>query len=291
MVIRQQRFVRGDVRRDILLVRLDLGRLVRVAADPIRRLQQRAGNGGGLLRIFLGQLAANDGVAAVAGLERLVVAVAQQPDVIFLVDGLLGGRIPDDERLNLAFVRRRGQLLRRVSPPLDVLLRVQPALLQRDGQRNLRAAADDVDADRFAFQPLQIGDSRVSRRHKLNAAGVKAARQLHVEPLLDRLEPGEVAYRAVHLPRRDARLQRLEVLLDELDVEPFLLEEAFLDRGIDWRFASAARISESDLLERLLASRLFALRRRFAARGVLVPAFAAARQQRDRRENRYGRQP
>jgi len=139
------------------------------------------------------------------------------------------------------------ELLRRVGSPVDVG-RLDAVLLQRNSERDLRASADDVDADLLALQVLHGGDALVLKRDQLNATGMQAARYFDVQPLLDGLEPGEVADRSVDLAGRDAGLQRLEIHLDEFDVESLFFEKAFLDRRVDRSFASPPGIRERDFL-------------------------------------------
>ena len=76
-----------------------------------------------------------------------------------------------------------------------------------------------------------------------------AAGELHVQPLLDGLE--EVHHevmRDVVTAEREHVLVFRPLAFHERDVEPFLLEEALLDRGEDRRLAGEADVADADLV-------------------------------------------
>ena len=102
---------------------------------------------------------------------------------------------------------------------------------------------------RFPRRSCDGMDIALRRRLHAQATPVDPAGELHVEPLLDRLE--EIHHEVM----RDVVTAQSEHVLvvrpfafHQFDLEPFLLEEAVLDRGENRRFASQADVADPDFV-------------------------------------------
>ena len=92
-------------------------------------------------------------------------------------------------------------------------------------------------------------DIALHRRLHAQAALVDAGGELHVEPLLDRLEEiHHEVMRDVVTAEREHVLVVRPLALHQFDLEPFLLEEALLDRAEDRRLAGDADVADADFV-------------------------------------------
>ena len=130
-------------------------------------------------------------------------------------------------------------------------------------------------ADPFPAQIRDRVDVALRRRLHAQAARVDSGGELHVEPLLDRLEEiHHEVVRDVEAAEREHVLVLRPLALHQLDLEPLLLEEALLDRGEDRRLAGEADVADADFCEPVLAA------------GHAVGLFATRQEQRSRRQAR-----
>ena len=101
-----------------------------------------------------------------------------------------------------------------------------------DREEVLVGAAEIADCDDLALEIGELGDAGVGARQDAHAAAMGAGGDLDVKALLQRLQPAQShAEPGIAFPRRD-RLEQLvgrAGIVDELDVEIVLLEEAVLD--------------------------------------------------------------
>ena len=215
-------------------VRLERRRcLVRILRGKHRRIEHGLRQRPRHLRFFAHQAAAQSDDAA-----GLVLVFAVEVRGHFLVGGVLQPEIRDrvrsQERLDFTLLDGELQQIAGIDTPVDVLDRIDALLGELDREEVLVRSAEIADPHDLALEVGELVEPRIRARQNAHAAAMGARRNLDVKSLLQRLQPAQRHAEArIRLAGRN-RLQQLvgrTAVIDQLDIEIVLLENAVVDRN------------------------------------------------------------
>lgn len=149
------------------------------------------------------------------GGDLLVLAVLQ-PEI--------GQGVGRQEGLHLALLDRDVQQIARIGAPVDVPDGIDAEFRELDQEEILIRTGEIADRDDLALEIGELVDARIRARQHPHAAAMGAGGDLDVEALLKGLQPAQR-----HAETGIEELIGRAGVVDELDIEILLLEEAVID--------------------------------------------------------------